>query len=148
RTRRSCGFGALCSGPRRWAARCTRVWASSQATAWNSTRANSASEPGEPPMPADYERAFTFIFAHGSAVERYVLNNLAGEDLYEAPPATELDRQLLAGQRADGGWAPFWALGYSSLDATCYRLAQAEMAELALPQGALEFLRSRQRSDG
>jgi hypothetical protein len=99
-------------------------------------------------MPADYERAVAFILAHGSSVERYMLNNLAGEDQYEAPSITELDRQLLEGQRADGGWAPFWASDCSSLDATCYRLAQAEMAQLTLPQGALEFLRSRQRPDG
>ena len=99
-------------------------------------------------MPADYERAVAFILAHGSGVERYILNNLADENQYEAPPITELERQLLEGQRPNGGWAPFWATDYSSLDATCYRLAQAETAGLSLPQEALEFLRSRQRSDG
>ncbi|HEY7092284.1 MAG TPA: prenyltransferase/squalene oxidase repeat-containing protein [Ktedonobacterales bacterium] len=99
-------------------------------------------------MPADYDRAVAFILAHGSGVERYVLNNLAGENQYEAPPVAELDRQLLEGQRPDGGWAPFWASDYSSLDATCYRLAQAETAGLSLSWEALEFLRSRQRSDG
>jgi len=99
-------------------------------------------------MPTNSDRAVAFILARGSAIERYALNNLAGEDLYEAPPVTELDRQLLAGQRADGGWAPFWASDYSALDATCYRLAQAEMAGLALPQTSLELLRSRQRPDG
>jgi hypothetical protein len=99
-------------------------------------------------MPADYERAVAFILAHGSGVERYMLNNLAGEDQYEAPPVAELARQVLEGQRPDGGYAPFWARDYSSLDATCYRLAQAEMAQLSLAQGSLEFLRSRQRPDG
>ncbi|HEY7022413.1 MAG TPA: prenyltransferase/squalene oxidase repeat-containing protein [Ktedonobacterales bacterium] len=99
-------------------------------------------------MPANYERAIAFILAHGSAIERYMLNNLAGGNQYEAPPVTELEQQLLEGQRPDGGWTPFWASDYSSLDATCYRLAQAEMARLSLPQQALEFLRSRQRPDG
>jgi hypothetical protein len=99
-------------------------------------------------MPADHERAIAFILAHGSGVECYTLNELAGENLYDTPSSSEIERQLLEGQQADGGWAPFWATDYSSLDATCYRLAQAEMAQLALPQKALGFLRSRQRSDG
>jgi len=99
-------------------------------------------------MPADYERAVAFILAHGNGVERSALNELAGENLYDAPSSSEVKQQLLEGQRADGGWAPFWANDYSSLDATCYRLAQAEMAQLSLPNGALEFLRSRQRPDG
>ena len=77
-------------------------------------------------MPADYERAIAFILAHGSGVERYMLNKLADENEYEAPSVTELEQQLLEGQRPDGGWSPFWASDYSSLDATCYRLAQAE----------------------
>jgi hypothetical protein len=99
-------------------------------------------------MAADYERAVAFVLAHGGDVERYALNALAGEILYDAPTTIEVKQQVLEGQRADGGWAPFWARDYSSLDATCYRLAQAEMAQLSPPQGALEFLRSRQRPDG
>jgi hypothetical protein len=99
-------------------------------------------------MPADYERAVTFILEHGSGIERYVLNNLAGEDEFDAPPITEIERRALEGQREDGGWEPFWASGYSSLDATCYRLAQAEMSRIRLPEPALEFLRSRQQPDG
>jgi squalene-hopene cyclase-like protein/prenyltransferase/squalene oxidase-like repeat protein len=99
-------------------------------------------------MPADYERAVAFILAHGGGVELRALNELEGGDQYEVPPSSEVKQQLLEGQRPDGGWAPFWANDYSSLDATCYRLAQAEMAHLSLPQTALEFLRSRQQSDG
>jgi hypothetical protein len=99
-------------------------------------------------MPADYERAVAFILAHGSGVELNALNELEGEDQPNAPSSDEVERQVLEGQRADGGWSPFWAPDYSSLDATCYRLAQAEMARLSLPQAALEFLRSRQRPDG
>jgi hypothetical protein len=99
-------------------------------------------------MPADYERAVAFILAHGSGVELRALNELEGGDQYEVPPSSEVKQQLLEGQRLDDGWAPFWAHGYSSLDATCYRLAQAELAGRSLPQMALEFLRSRQRPDG
>jgi hypothetical protein len=99
-------------------------------------------------MPADYERAVAFILAHGSGAERYALNELAGEKLYDAPSSNEIKELLLEGQRADGGWAPFWASDYSSLDATCYRLAQAELAGIVPPKPALEFLRSRQRLDG
>jgi hypothetical protein len=99
-------------------------------------------------MPTNYARAVAFILAHGSSIERYMLNHLAGEHLSDAPSSSEVNHQLLEGQRPDDGWAPFWANDYSSLDATCYRLAQAELAHLSLPQTALEFLRSRQRSDG
>jgi hypothetical protein len=99
-------------------------------------------------MPANHERAVAFALAHGSGVERYMLDNLADENEYEATSVTELEQQLLEGQRPDGGWAPFWASNYSSLDATCYRLAQAEMARLSLPRAAFDFLRSRQQPDG
>jgi hypothetical protein len=99
-------------------------------------------------MPADYERAVAFILAHGGDIERFALNQLAGASYRFSLAAVKVERQLLAGQRPDGGWAPFWASDYSSLDATCYRLAQAETAGLPLPQEALEFLHSRQKPDG
>lgn len=99
-------------------------------------------------MPADYERAIAFILAHGNDTQRFALNELMGGDEYEVVSGDEVKRQVLDGQRPDGGWAPFWMPSYSSLDATCYRLAQAETAGLFIPQTALEFLRSRQRSDG
>ena len=58
---------------------------------------------------------------------------------------------MLGGQRADGGWAPFWAPNYSGLDATCFRLALAE--QLGVRDGqcvarALAFIRARQLPDG
>jgi len=99
-------------------------------------------------MPVDYNRAVAYILEHGDGMERYVLDNLEGEDKYDAPPHSEVERLVLSGQRADGGWAPFWATDYSSLDATCYRLARAELSRMSLPGSALEFLRSRQRPDG
>jgi hypothetical protein len=102
-------------------------------------------------MPFDYERAVAFILAHGSDVERYALTNFAINNHDGAPTTKKVERQWLEGQRADGGWAPFWAADYSSLDATCYRLAQADIAWLLRFKSfrpALEFLRSRQRQDG
>ena len=69
----------------------------------------------------------------------------------DRPPA-EAVRQLLAGQRADGGWQSLWAPNYSSIDTTCYRLAQAEQLGLAADDPAvlrsLHFLVQRQQADG
>lgn len=59
---------------------------------------------------------------------------------------------LLSGQRDDGGYVPFWAEDYSSVDATCYRLAQARGAGIPMDhpgvRRALLFLQSRQSADG
>jgi hypothetical protein len=105
-------------------------------------------------MPADYERAVAFILAHGSDADLYTLkkfrigyNGPSGP----VPHDSEVEKHWLEGRHADGGWAPFWARDYSSLDATCYRLAQADLAWLLRFKSfgpALEFLRSRQRQDG
>jgi hypothetical protein len=58
----------------------------------------------------------------------------------------------LAGQREDGGWPPPWTHEYSSLDATCFRLAQGEGLGIGFLEPAFAhaaaFLRARQRQDG
>ena len=92
--------------------------------------------------------AIAFVQAHGSAIEQARLAYL----LQGTAPTPEIVSGLFAGQRPDGGWAPFWAPDYSSLDATCYRLAQAEpfglITATAAGGCALDLLRDRQRADG
>lgn len=92
--------------------------------------------------------AMTFVRSTGNMVEqarlRYVLEGSA--------PPPDVQAQVVADQREDGGWSPFWAPNYSSLDATCFRLAQAEQVGLtaadAAVQRALALLARRQRTDG
>lgn len=94
------------------------------------------------------ERAFHFVTAQASPVEQARLENLRfGRRL-----SPEVTTAMLAGQRADGGWEPFWARDYSSLDATCYRLAQVEQLGLDAAHPAMaaaaHFLAGRQQPDG
>lgn len=96
----------------------------------------------------NFKKAVQFIKQNGNEIEQarlsYVLSN--------AHPSAEVIAKLFADQRSDGGWSPFWADDYSSLDATCFRLAQAEQlgiteSEIAVRR-ALDFLTQRQSSDG
>lgn len=100
-------------------------------------------------MPVDIDRAVTYIRLHGNVFEGNSLDWLLGEGL---ALSAEQEQQFFAGQRSDGGWPPFWASDYSSLDATCYRLAQADGLQMSVwnPEfkHAVAFLRSRQRTDG
>ena len=96
----------------------------------------------------DLEKAAAFVELRGDIGERARLRHiLTGE-----PAGVDARHHIAAGQRADGGWPPPWAPAYSSIDATCYRLAQAE--ELGLPavdagvDSALHFLANRQQADG
>lgn len=94
------------------------------------------------------EKAIQFVQQNGDAVDQARLRYLR----HGERPSLDTIQQLFQGQREDGGFAPFWAQGYSSIDATCYRLAQAE--QLGLDTGtteivdALRFLLWRQGVDG
>lgn len=100
-------------------------------------------------MPVDFARAVAFVREHGDEFDRIRLDLLLGEG---SLASHEQERRFLAGQRSDGGWTPFWASTYSSLDVTCFRLAQGEGLRIGFWNPAfvraLTFLRSRQRLDG
>ena len=94
------------------------------------------------------EKAINFIRNNGNKAEQARVNYL----LTNEHPSEEVLADLFAGQRSDGGWAPFWAADYSSLDATCFRLAQAAQldineSELAVAR-AVNFLAQRQSAEG
>jgi hypothetical protein len=94
------------------------------------------------------ESALAFVAHHGNEVEQARLRYLLAQ---EAPSQNVISR-LLAGQRDDGGWAPFWAADRSSLDATCFRLAQAEQLGINYLHSAIaravKFLTLCQQADG
>ncbi|MEW5868262.1 MAG: prenyltransferase/squalene oxidase repeat-containing protein [Chloroflexota bacterium] len=96
----------------------------------------------------EFEKAVEFINSKGDEVERARLQYLlAGER-----PSQVVVAKLFAGQRPDGGWSPFWAQDYTSLDATCFRLAQADQLGIPASNEALaraaHFLAQRQSPDG
>jgi hypothetical protein len=99
-------------------------------------------------MVADLERAHDFVLTHGDAGEQARLHYLWTGEAVPDP----LIAGLLAGQRSDGGWPPFWAPDYSGLDATCFRLARADQIGVSRRDARLRrarhFLAARQRVDG
>lgn len=105
-------------------------------------------------MRIDFDRAVAYIREHGNEFDNIRLDELIGDGASTSP---EQEQRFFSGQRADGGWPPFWAPEYSSLDATCFRLAQGEGLLVNLftpslvnypPVRAIAFLRSRQQPDG
>ncbi|WP_201377751.1 hypothetical protein [Ktedonobacter sp. SOSP1-52] len=92
--------------------------------------------------------AITFVRSTGDVVEQARLRYLLDGE----PLALTIRQQMFADQQEDGGWRPFWASDYSSLDATYFRLAQAEQLGLSTNEAeiasALIFLTQRQRKDG
>lgn len=92
-------------------------------------------------------RAVAFIRQHGSALELARLSVLLGNPDVVPGPLTECVRS----QRPDGEWPSFWAPDASTIDATCYRLAQCEQRGLrdhAATRAALAFLVTHQEANG
>ncbi len=100
-------------------------------------------------MPVDVDLSVAFIQAHGTEFDRVRLDLLLENGPLLSP---EQQQRFFAGQRDDGGWPAFWAPDYSSVDATCYRFAQAESMWMGFAGPnmvrAAAFLRSRQGQDG
>jgi hypothetical protein len=97
---------------------------------------------------SDLQPAIDFVLRSGTPVEKARLRQLLnGEEM----PA-EIREQFERSQRGDGGWAPFWQSDYSSLDATCYQLAQLEQLGMGMRSlmviDAVRFLAERQAHDG
>ena len=94
------------------------------------------------------EKAVQFIKMNGNDVEQARLNYILSNER----SSEEIAAKLFIGQRMDGGWSPFWAEDYSSLDATCFRLAQAQQLGItpsdAAIMRAVNFLVQRQSADG
>lgn len=90
----------------------------------------------------------TSVEKHGTIVEKarliYLLNG--------TPPSKTVIHECFAGQNKDGGWPAKWSHELSSLDATCFHLAQAEQLGLTTSekpiQEALRFLVRHQSLDG
>ena len=96
----------------------------------------------------DLARAITFVQQRGTPIEQARLQYI----LHKTPATPAIRAQVFIDQQDDGGWTPFWASSYTALDATCFRLAQAEALGLVptAPETrrARDFLLARQRPDG
>ena len=96
----------------------------------------------------DRDKAIQFVQQNGDAIEQARLRYL----LHGERPSVTIIQSLFNGQQNDGGFAPFWAPDYSSIDATCYKLAQAEHLGLGATEqavvDAVRFLLWRQGDDG
>ncbi|HEY2794861.1 MAG TPA: prenyltransferase/squalene oxidase repeat-containing protein [Micromonosporaceae bacterium] len=95
----------------------------------------------------DIDAAIGFVVARGDLVDRARLSWLRSE----LPPPPEAITKVETGQSLDGGWPAYLGGRVSSLDATCFRLAELDdLDALGLPaaQNALSWMASRQRPDG
>lgn len=94
------------------------------------------------------QAAIQFVLERGNPSEQARLNFI----LTGAVPPSESIQQFFSDQQADGSWSPFWAPGYSGLDATCFRLAQGEQMGISANEPALLraaiCLVQRQHADG
>jgi hypothetical protein len=92
--------------------------------------------------------AIRYIQENGSPIEQARLNFL----LNTQPASPEIVTDFCASQNLDGSWSPFWSSDYSSLDATCFHLAQAQQLGIGINEPALTtavaFVAKRQKRDG
>ncbi|TDC84878.1 squalene--hopene cyclase [Micromonospora sp. KC606] len=95
----------------------------------------------------DLEAAIGFVVANGDAVDRARLSRLRTG----APVPAGLLDAAEAGQSPDGGWPAVLDGEISSVDATCFRLAELDdLGALGRPAArhALDWLAARQLPDG
>jgi len=92
--------------------------------------------------------AIQYSLDNGNHIEQARLNYL----LHGQSPSPAIVAEFSSTQNQDGSWSPFWATGYSSLDATCFHLAQAHQLGISMNEPvlsrALTFLTSNQDPDG
>lgn len=91
--------------------------------------------------------AIAYIEAHGNELELARLHYM----LHDQPADESTLTELAMNRRPDGSWSPFWSKDYSSLDATCYKLAQLEQighSHHPMAEQAIAFLASRQGPEG
>lgn len=97
---------------------------------------------------AEMNAAVEYVNQRGTAVERARLHYL----LHGEAAPSDVVEQFERSQRGDGGWAAGWLPDYSSLDATCFQLAQADQLGIdrrsSLFIDAVRFLAERQHVDG
>lgn len=97
---------------------------------------------------SQFQTAIEYVGQKGTDVERARLRYLLDGEAAAADVLEQFERS----QRGDGGWAAQWAPGYTSLDATCYGLAQADQLGIdsrsPLIIDAVRFLAERQHPDG
>ncbi len=92
-------------------------------------------------------KAIKFVEARGNPVEKARLNFLLRDEV--APEKNLLETRET--QNEDGGWSLPGHSGVSSLDWTCFQLAQLEemgIEENGIIKRAFDFLISRQKQDG
>lgn len=99
-------------------------------------------------MMFDKNISIQFIQEHGNEVANAQLGWLLDQ---KRPSSTLLD-SFFSHQRHDGGFAPPWAVDYSSIDATCYHFAQARHMGLDSTYPVLgkanRFLLQQQQNNG
>jgi hypothetical protein len=99
-------------------------------------------------MHVNQASAIQFVRERGTSSEQARLGFL----LTGERPSPASIQQFFQDQQEDGSWSPFWAPGYSGLDATCFHLARAEQMGMGANEPTLVrtilFLARRQRPDG